>query len=356
MDVKLFSLCKQESPEIQDGMKHILKCVKTFFPECDGFNNYTSQKRMLLAVSQSLHAADIVVVAVQSNMYNATKRLLAGALDIKIAKSRAVSNALTASLETGKIKQSVYDSNIRFPHGAVIMPTDSYINCGFVLSSGSQHIVYLPLEAPKADEVVYGSMFDLLSEICEEDSEEAFGKRHRYIIERTLEKLNKDYVTVAFAGNDAAHNIKYLSDGLSAKDCLSFSDAEIFEHYSSSDIIDTARHIMDEQKVQLGIAFSPVRTDEESKRFITVAIADENGTTTFDFSAETDETDDELTLNCIDKTMLLLYSHEKLTDNSDPADIETKSDKILRTALFKAASIAVGASAIISILIALIAK
>lgn len=356
MDVKLFSLCKQDSPETQAGMKSIIRCVKTFFPECDGFNNYTSQKRMLVAVSQSLRAADIVVIAVQSNMYNATKKLLAGALDIKIAKSRAVSNALTASLETGKIKQSVYDSNIRFPHGAVIMPTDNYINCGFTLSAGSQHIVYLPIEVPKADEVVYGSMFDFFREICEEDSEEAFGKRHRYIIERTLNKLSNDSVTVAFAGDDAAHNIMHMSDGLTAKDCLSFSCENVNEYSSEADIIDTARHIRDEQRVQLGIVFSPIKTDDNANRFISVAIADENGTTTFNFSAETDETDDELTLNCIDKTMLLLYSHEKLTDNSDPADIETKSDKILRTALFKAASIAVGASAIISILIALIAK
>ena len=61
-------------------------------------------------------------------------------------------------------------------------------------------------------------------------------------------------------------------------------------------------------------------------------------------------------MQIIDKTMLMLYSHEKLTDNSDPADVETNSDKTLRTALLKAASIAIGASAVVSILVALIAR
>jgi hypothetical protein len=356
MDVKLFSLCKQETPETKAGMKHIVRCVKAFFPECNGINNFTSQKRMLLAASQSLQAADIVVIAVQSNMYNATKKLLAGALDLKIAKNRAVANALTDSLEKGEIKQSTFESNIRFPHGAVIMPTDNYINCGFILSAGSQHIVYLPLEAPKADEVVYGSMFDFFREISEENAEDAFRKRHRLIVSRTLDKLNEDSVTVAFAGGSTTDVISHLVDGLSFKDCFSFSDITVNEYSSSEDMIDAAREARDEQRSQLSVVISPIKTNENSERFISVAIADENGTTTFDFSAENGESEAELTLNCIDKVMLLLYSHEKLTDNSDPADIETKSDKTIRTALFKAASIAVGATAIVSILIALIAK
>ena len=68
MDIKLFSLCNQEAPEAEEGKKAILDCVKCFFPECGGFSHFTSQKRMLVAISQSLLAADIVLVAVQSTM------------------------------------------------------------------------------------------------------------------------------------------------------------------------------------------------------------------------------------------------------------------------------------------------
>lgn len=356
MDVKLFSLCKQDSAEAQAGMNHIRRCVKAFFSDCEDFNNFTSQKRILLAVAQSLRAADIVVIAVQSNMYNATKKLLASAVDLKIAKNRTVSAALSTALETGKIKQNIFDSNIRFPHGSVIMPTDDYINCGFALSAGGQHIVYLPVEAPRADEVVYGSLFDFFRMICEEDAEDAFSKRHRYIIKRTAEKLTDDSVTVSFAGDDATETIRRLSEGLSATNCFSFANAYINDYSTSAEFIDTARKIINEQGTSLGIVFSPIKNNESNEHFISVAIADEKATTTFDFTAEADESDDDLLLNCIDKTMLMLYSHERLTNSSDPFDTETKSDKVLRKALFKAASIAVGASAIVSILVALIAR
>ena len=65
MDIKLFSLCNQDSQEAEKGKEYILGCVKDYFPECGDFNEFTSQKRMLVAISQSLLAADIVLVAVQ---------------------------------------------------------------------------------------------------------------------------------------------------------------------------------------------------------------------------------------------------------------------------------------------------
>ena len=201
MDVKLFSLCKQELSETQEGKKYILECVKSFFPDCEGFSAFTSQKRMLLAISQSLRAADVVIIAVQGNMYNATKRLLSAALDLKTAKSDEVANELKPLLETSKIKQNVFDNNICFPSGAEIMPTESYLNCGFALSSGGQHIIYLPIEAPRSDEVVFGSLYDYLAEICEENRNDfAFGRRHAGIMRRTADSLDSEAVKVAFSG------------------------------------------------------------------------------------------------------------------------------------------------------------
>ena len=99
MDIKLFSLCNQDSQEAEKGKEFILKCVKDFFPECNGFAEFTSQKRMLVAISQSLLAADIVLVAVQSAMYNATKRMLCAALDTKTAENGEVSAVLSSRPE-----------------------------------------------------------------------------------------------------------------------------------------------------------------------------------------------------------------------------------------------------------------
>lgn len=354
MDVKLFSLCKQEVFETEAGKKHILKCVKAFFPECEGFDAFTSQKRMLLAISQSLRAADVVVVAVQSNMYNATKRLLAAALDLKTVKIRSVANELTPLLEKGAIKQTTFDANIRFPQGAEIMPTDSYLNCGFILSSGNQHIVYLPVESPRADEVVYGSLFDFFHSICETNADIPLFKRHAYIIKRTTDKLDENSLKVAFAG--AGDVIERLASGINTRHCLTFGESYLNEYSSKDDLIQAARDLKEAQYSQFGVVFSPITNTEDSHRIISVAIADETGTTTFDFRSTPDESNETMLLNCIDKVMLLLWSYENLADNANSDDIETKSDKLLRKALLKAASVAVGATALISIIVALIAK
>ena len=108
MDIKLFSLCNQDSQEAEKGKEFILKCVKDFFPECNGFAEFTSQKRMLVAISQSLLAADIVLVAVQSAMYNATKRMLCAALDTKTAENGEVSAVLSSRPDAKKMKQNFF--------------------------------------------------------------------------------------------------------------------------------------------------------------------------------------------------------------------------------------------------------
>ena len=115
MDVKLFSLCDTESPTVESGIKCIFDCVKNFFSGCVSFSEFTSQKRMLLAISQSLLAADIVIVAVQGNMYNSTKRLLCSALDIKLEKNARLSAKLGVYLQSGKMKKGAFEGNISFP-------------------------------------------------------------------------------------------------------------------------------------------------------------------------------------------------------------------------------------------------
>ncbi len=354
MDVKLFSLCKQEVAESEAGKKCIFQCVKSFFPDCEGFAAFTSQKRMLLAISQSLRAADIVVVAVQSNMYNATKRLLSAALDLKSKKYSEVVAELNPLLEQGKIKQTTFDANIRFPVGAEILPTDSKLNCGFALTSGGQHIIYLPIEAPKAQEVVLGSLYDYFAEISDDEmTEKSFDVRHSAIIKRTADKLNSEYVKVAVAGSQAVKIIEYYSP-TAEKSCFIFDENTSFSPYDH--LINKTRALRDDFHSQLSVLVSDISRDENSERFIDAAIADESGTSTLRMTAEKDETDEAFIANCIDKIMLLLYDYQSLSNCVNEADITTKSDKALRRNLFKITSGAIGATAIISIIIALVMK
>lgn len=358
MEVKLFSLCKQEVPETEAGKKNIFECVKNFFPDCEGFSAFTSQKRMLLAISQSLRAADIVIVAVQNNMYNATKRLLSAALDLKIVRNTEATTALNPLLETGKIKQNVFDANVRFPAGAEILPTESFLNCGFALASGGQHIIYLPIEAPRADEVVYGSLYDYLAIICKDEKiAVSFNGRHKKVILRLAEKLDADSVKITFSGEILTNHIAKYLQGLTAKACFILDEAKSYKDLTKEEFIEKARDLREENYSQLGVVITDISYDEESaERYVEVAVADENGTVTMKISAEKDESDEEFISACIDKLMLTLYHYEKLSDTYDEANLVTNADKSLRNNLFKIASGVIGASAIISLIIALIMK
>lgn len=356
MDVKLFSLCKQELPEAQTGKAMILECVKSFFPECEDFTAFASQKRMLLAVSQSLRAADVVIVAVQGNMYNATKRLLTAALDMKTAKKAEVATVIKPLLDNGRIKQNVYEANIRFPHESVIMPTKSYLHCGFILSAGGQHIIYVPVESPRADEVVLGALYDCLAEICEEDCSSAIENRHKRLIERAAEKLDDASSTATFSGEAiTSHLEKYASDR-TLRRCMFVDETKHYSDINKEDLIEKARGLRKYRSSDLGVVMTDMATDDNGERSVTVAIADESGTSTLEIFAEKNETDEQFISSCVDKTIFTLCDFEELSSAGKEEEITTKADKKLRSYLFRIASGAVGASAVVGIIIALIMK
>lgn len=360
MDIKLFSLFKQEVPESEKGKECILDCVQSFFPEAEDFNPFSSQKRMLLAISQSLRAADIVVIAVQSNMYNATKRLLTGALGMKLEENSKIAAKLSSRLSDGKMKQTTFDANIMFPEGAEIFPTDSGLNNGFALTAGGQHLIYLPIEAPRAEEVVYGSLYDYFKDICDEDViDAALEQRHVSVIERTLEKLSENSIKLSVSCEAYEDFIssriydKKLKSGIvfdeeiPEKECPSIDDTFIYR----------ARYIRDKHHAQYGIAFSrPRLEDEDEGKIVLVAIADENGTNVLRFYAEQGETDKKLFASAVDKVMLMLYDYNEYKNLSDDDSLPSEEDKLLRKAIAKITGIAVGASAIIGFVIALVSR
>ena len=359
MDIKLFSLCKQEMPASETGKKCILNCVSAFFPECEEFTPFTSQKRMLLAISQSLRAADIVVVAVQNNMYNATKRLLCAALGMNLEKSDEIADRLDGKLTAGKINQPTYDANVMFPSGSLIFLTDDGLNSGFAMTSGGQHIIYLPIEAPKCEEAVYGSLYDYLAGIDEAGNiEAAMENRHSEIIERTAEKLNEDSVKVAIHSEVMQKFIVSRADKHKLNAGMIFDDE--FPQRDNQQLSDfynfTARDLRDRHHAQLGVVFSKPYSDEESgETFLIVSIADESGTSIYKYYAEDGEKAEDLFALAVDKTMLMLYDYSGFTD-SYVEEPTSDSDKKLRKSIAVLTSVAVGATAIIGLITAFILK
>lgn len=357
MDIKLFSLCKQEVPESEKGKKCILDCVKGFFPEVEGFTAFTSQKRMLLAAVQSLQAADIVIIAVQRNMYHTTKRQLCDSLNIELEENETVIDMLSDKVASGKIKQTTFDTNIMIPERAEILPTDSGINNGFTLTEGGQHIIYLPIEAPRAEEVVYGSLYDYLDSIGESStSEEAMEIRHSAIIERILEKFGENSRKVAvcsdFMQDFITSHIEEQKSVIFDNDIPEKESSDLKEYY-----INKARYIRDEHNAQYGIAFSkPVVCEGTEEKCILVAIADDIGANTVKVFAEEGEDDKKLFTSAVDKTLLMLYDYQEFVNSAENDSMPSEEDKLLRKAILKITACGIGASAVIGLITALMIK
>lgn len=332
MDIKLFSLCNEESPIADKGKQYILDCVKNFTDECDGFAHFTSQKRMLVSVSQSLLSAEVIIIAVQGTMYNATKKLLCQALDVKSEENLLVMEQLTPMLNAGKIKPSAYKSNVLFPPFSEILPTKDYINCGFAISSGNQHIIYMPVDSTKADDVVFGSLYDYLAEICDDDTALCFEHRTESIILRTAKRLVEKSISVAIADYNIGHIISPIFE---KNNISSLSIVQNLNDYSQPDqkefVTVASRAVRNNS--DFGAAVSSVVTDEENNRFAFVAVADEQNTKLLKIYAENNESDDELIRICVDRMMLLLYNYSEADNETEESASDIKKDEKLRAVI-----------------------
>lgn len=360
MDIKLFSLCNQDSQEAEKGEEKILKCVADFFPSCTKFSEFTSQKRMLVAISQSLLAADIVLVAVQSTIYNATKRLLCSALDIKTERNDEVASALANRTKSKKLKPNYIQASVTFPEGAIIMPTADYLNCGFALTSGGQHIIYMPVEDEKAQQVILGSLYDYFAELSEPlVASGAIKNRHRLLISSAVKKLGEDSVRVAIAGNDAAD---YLVSFLRKNDSSVFTVDMDYELPDENDdikqhSIKIARNVRERSRTELGAYISNPFSDEADGTLCAyVAVANNEGTKTYKIPVEGGESSKELLRACVDKLLLVLCDYEAIEDSNEESEEEKAADKKFRDIIGIAASAAVLAASVAGFIIALVLR
>lgn len=363
MNIKLFALCNQGEQSADSGKKAIFNCIKNFFPDCEGFYQFTSQKRMLLSVSQSLRAADIVIIAVQNSMYNATKKLLFGALDMKTVANEFVASNLSQMLNSGQIKQTTFNNNVAFPAGVTVLPTKNFINCGFVLSSGGQHIIYVPVDDPKAQEVVFGGLYDFLSEISERPAiqNKAISKRHVEIIARTGKKLMSQNIKVAVASHNGVDVIA-ASTPKNIQPCFVIDNR--FSAMTGGNprdyIIDIARQVRDNCHVQLGAAISMPIYEPDGSFFEYIAIADANGTRATKVYGEPGETESDLNEISVDKLMLQLYEYNDLgleEASSENFNInEQKKDEELKNTMGLGVAAAGLVASIAGLVVALLMK
>ena len=200
MDIKLFSLTKGDSDAFSGSKKLVADCAGSFTAEKENFKNFTSPKRMLLAVSQALRSADAAVIAVQISAYNSIKKTICQAFNAEIGQNDEIYNLLLPLYEKKTITRTALDNNSLFPNGADIFPVSDYKCCGFAVTAGAQSIIVLPLDGVKTGEVVFGSLYDFFAKRAGVENTEELSKLKRARLSaRLVSALKKDKARLAFA-------------------------------------------------------------------------------------------------------------------------------------------------------------
>lgn len=360
MEIKLFSLTKKEPNLFADAKKTVTECSCSFLGETEKFKNYSSPKRMLLAVSQALRSADVVIIAVQSSNYNSAKKMICSALGIELVQNEDIYSALLPIKESGKMTQSALINNSMFPKDADIFATGDFKCCGFSITSGAQSIIILPLDSIKTPEIVFGSLYNYLGEIAGVKDKKEIARLKRYrLAQRAYLSLKKSGEKFSFAplGGKSLidENIRLIDK---ENEFMSLGEAPEARQASQSvkEYIAAAAQAERERSGcdYAGVVSSAFASNTDNSVFIFYAIADKEHTHTVKLYANEDESPKELTEYAIERMFESAGDAVITKLNEQESAKPTKADRNLRQKISAITAIAVGGSAAICAILALI--
>lgn len=360
MEIKLFSLTKKEPHLFADEKRAVTECASSFSSETEKFKNYSSPKRMLLAVSQALRSADVVIIAVQSSNYNSAKKMICSALGIDLKQDEDIYSALLPVKESGKITQGALLNNSMFPKEADIFATGDFKCCGFSVTSGAQSIIVLPLDSIKTAEIVFGSLYDYLGDIAGVKDKKELARLKRYrLAQRTYQSLKKSGEKISFAplGGKSLidENIRLIDK---ENEFMSLGEAPEARQSSQSvkEYITAAAQAEREKSGcdYAGVVSSAFASNTDDSVFIFYAVADKENTHVIKLYANEDENPKALTAYAVERMFETAGDIVITKFNEKESAKPTQADRNLRQKISAITAFAIGGSAAICAVLALI--
>lgn len=356
MEIKLFSLMKGEAAVYAGSKKNISDCINTFSSEEEKFKNFSSAKRMMLAVSQSLRSADAAVIAVQSSAYNSIKKMICGAFKIECVRNEKIYTALLPLYENKIITNSALESNSLFPKKADIFAVSDFRCCGFSITAGAQSIIVLPLDDIKTAEVVFGSLYDYLSEISGAGSEDDISRLKRArMTARLVSMLKKSQSRLAFSKLGGAQLIEETINMVDKNRSSLFIAAKPESRQSTQSvedyIVSVAQKTRTTAKTDYACAVSSAfASNTDDSTFIYLAVADKDETFVSKLYAREGESSKHLYRAAVESAMLACVNRVS-AGLSAQKDENRRGDKLLRQKIaFIIAGAVAGATGISAIL------
>ncbi|MBQ7595163.1 MAG: hypothetical protein IJU45_00700 [Clostridia bacterium] len=361
MNITFFSVVRSNSPIFSESKKIISDCVNAFAGQSVKIKNFSSPKRMLVAASQALRSTDVVVIAVQSSMYNTVKKMMCTSLDLNVEQKREIYDELYPLYDKGQLSETALVANSHFPESANVFATLDLKCCGFSVVAGAQSIVVLPLDPVKTAETVFGSLYDFFAEFSGiSNTQDVVKFKRAAIMTRIVSLLRQSDSKLVFlplGGEELIdENIEFAD---TEHKFVSFSqkpEARKVNQPGKEYIIYAVQKARIDSQVKYACVVSnPFVRNKDNTVFVMYAACDEKDTVITKIFADGDETPKEVSAAAVEN-MLILAGSKIMKNILAEQERSNKPDKVFRrtVAIISAASVALSAAA--GTLVALLIK
>ena len=352
MNITFFSVAKGNDPLLSDCKKTISECVNAFSGQTVKIKNFSSPKRMLVAASQALRSTDVVVIAVQTSMYNTVKKMVCSSLDLKMEQNVEIYDRLYPLYDKGFLSESALIGNSSFPSNANVFPTLDLKCCGFSVVAGAQSIVVLPLDYVKTAETVFGGLYAFLADfagITNKNDVTRFKRAAMMMrVVSLLRQTDSKLVFLPLGGKELIEENIAIADG--ENKYVSFSAkpaARKVNQPAKEYIVSSVQNARIENQVDFACTVSSAFVrNKDNTVFVMYSVCDENDTVITKIFANDGETPKDVSAAAVEN-MLVLAGSKIMKRITEERQRNNKSDKVFRKtlALISAASVAVAAAA-----------
>lgn len=312
MSVQILSLNAGQVPACAAAQEKILALLPSGEPK---LKRCGSAKQMFYALSEALKSAQTILLLVEPGRYLYAKEQLMRAMGLLAEHSSEILAA--ARQRNASLPEEELARHAAIPKGSTVFATEDGLFSGFMLTAGSQTILFLPLDNRRIDGLLQreagailtgmqpagGPQFEPEAEDVGSQAEEALqeppAQENPPAVQDpqlkgpataaeaaalAVEALNDSGTSVAFAATPAAEFVQAAADGVpNASQRLIYTrvfyergEEEPAKQYAA----ELARQAMLESGATFGAALTNIYTvkrEGAEETFLLLAVADENG-------------------------------------------------------------------------------
>ena len=319
MSLQILSLNSNQVPSCAAAQEKILALLSG--DRADGIEpkRFDTAKQLFYALAEALKTARTVLLLVEPGRYLHTKEQLLRVLGLSAVQNPELLEALHGKGAV-QLPEEEMARHAAIPAGAAAFPTQDGLFSGFMLTAGSQTILFLPLDNRRIDGILQAEAGAFLSGLQlvrqtrpTEPQAHTQGKQQeaepseaqeetqaappsgQTAAEQAVVALCKSDIRVAFAATPTVEFLREAAgDSAAASERLVYSSAfrERGEEPAKQYAAELAQQAMQEKGTELGAAITNVYTVKKEGRvetFLLLAVADENGARVRRLYAQPDE-------------------------------------------------------------------